>query len=65
MDNGKGAHDDDGFDDEYGSEGDASEDEDEDIERGDAGYTSDPEMATAKRDYQFGSENEGGRRKRA
>lgn len=64
--------DDDAYGDEYGSEngggGSGDEDEeDEDIERGDGGYTSDPEMATAKRNYQFGgsAENEGGRRQRA
>ena len=67
MDNNRKG-DDDAYGDEYGSEnggGSGEEDEeDEDIERGDGGYTSDPEMATAKRNYQFGgsAENEGGRR---
>ncbi len=36
---------------EYGSE--YAGEEDEDIERGDGGYGSDPELATAKRDYKF------------
>ena len=45
-------------DEEYDSEDDQDDEDGDDIERGDAGYTSDPEVGTAKRNYRFG-EGEG------
>lgn len=51
-------------DEEYDSENDQDDEDGDDIERGDAGYTSDPEVGTAKRNYRFG-EGEGSHKQRA